>query len=144
MFLLLERCCLCFFRPIWVGCLDCLLWSKWFPCFVLPLLVFVVVASAHCSSSLFFGRFCSFDFLLGPGWIMKFFGEFEVTMVIGLCCGESDTRFIASTVSELLHESWSVLINDDFFFCCCRLLACSSFVCARAACFDLISNCDNF
>ena len=85
------------------------------------------------------------DFCLGPGCAMKAFCELEVTMVIGLCCEESDTRLITSTVSELIHNSRSVLIREDFCLgCCCLRLACSSFVCANAACFDFMSICEGF
>ena len=54
---------------------------------------------------------------------MKSLGELEVTIVIGLCWGESETKLITSTVSELLHWSRSVLMKDEFLGS--RLFACS-------------------
>ena len=66
----------------------------------------------------------STDFLLGHVCDMKSFVEMDVTIVMGLCCGEFDTKFINSTVSELLHDSKSALIKDDFRLrCCCLFLA---------------------
>ena len=95
--------------------------------------------------ALYSWKFSSMDFRLAPGCAIKSLGEFKVTMVMGLCCGESDTRLITSTVSELFHDSRSVLIRDDFLLgCCCLRLACSNFVSANAASFDFKSNCDCF
>ena len=95
--------------------------------------------------SLFMGSFCTIHStdprpLLGV--CIKPFGELEVTIVIGLCCGESDTRLMTSTVSELFHLSRSVLTMEEYR--CCLRLPCSSFDWASAACFDLASNCETF
>ena len=71
---------------------------------------------------------------------MKSFGELDVTIVMGLCWGESETRLMTSTVSELFHLSRSVLTIEDCLRC--RLLACSSFDWARAACLNTVSICE--
>ena len=87
----------------------------------------------------------SMDFFLGPGRAIRFFWEFEVKLVMGLRCGESNTRLITSTLSDFFHDSRSVLIRGDFLFGCRGLrFACSTFDCANSACFDLVSNCEGF
>ena len=68
---------------------------------------------------------------------MKSFAELEVTMVIGLCWGESDNKLINSAVSEHFHCSRSVLIKEELLRC--RLFACSILDWANAACFVYIS-----
>ena len=97
--------------------------------------------------SSFMGSFCTIRSTDDPrpllGVCIKSFGELEVTIVIGLfCCGESDTRLMTSTVSELFHLSRSVLTMEEYR--CCLRFACSSFDWASAACFDLASNCETF
>ena len=72
--------------------------------------------------SLFMGSFCtnrSTDPRPFLGVCIKSFGELEVTIVIGLCNGESDTRLMTSTVSELFHLSRSVLTMEEYR-CCLR------------------------
>ena len=71
---------------------------------------------------------------------MKSLGELDVTIVMGLRWGESETKLMTSTVSELFHWSKSVLTNDECLRC--RRLACSSFDWASAAFLDFMSNCD--
>ena len=71
---------------------------------------------------------------------MKFFGELEVTMVIGLCWGESDNKLIISTVSELFHCSRSVHMKEELLRC--HIFASTSLYRAFSACFDFISNWD--
>ena len=73
---------------------------------------------------------------------MNSFGELDVTIVIGICWGESETRLMTSTVSQLFHLSRSVLTIEECLRC--RLLACSNFDWARAAFLDIVSNCEKF
>ena len=92
--------------------------------------------------SLFMGSFCTIR-STDPRPLLvvciKSFGELEVTIVIGLCNGESDTRLMTSTVSELFHLSRSVLTMEEYRLC--LRFACSIFDWASAACFDFVSNC---
>ena len=69
---------------------------------------------------------------------MNSFGELDVTIVMGLCWAESETRLMTSTVSELFHLSNSVLTIEECLRC--RLLACCSFDWARAAFLEIVSN----
>ena len=94
-----------------------------------------------CVCSLLTWSFCTiFSTELWPFFFvfMKLFGELDVTIVMGLCWGESETRLITSTVSKLFHLSRSVLTIEECLRC--RLLACSNFDWARASFWTLCQN----
>ena len=68
-------------------------------------------------------------------------GELDVTFVIGLCCGESDTRLMTYTVSESFQVSLSGLMNEEMRLS--RIFACSISDKASTAYFDLMSKGDD-
>ena len=111
-------------------------------CFVVPswdawVLILCCILSCICWTIL------SMDFFLGPGCDMKSFWKLEVTIVMGLCCGNWIPYLLTprwQSYSMLISQCWS----DFRLGFCCFCLTCSSLDCANAACFDLTSNLDDF
>ena len=61
-----------------------------------------------------FWTILSIDLRPGLFCVIKSLGDLDVFTVIGLCCGESQKRWMTSTVSDLFQETRPVLTNEEF------------------------------
>ena len=107
---------------------------SWRGCFVGVLLILLIVLSIlRLGCVRFFGFFVDGAVINAPG-------SFDVNMVIGLPCDESEARLMTSIVLLLWNwmvSSWSL---DECDSCLCRCFAFACLLCARAASLDFSRN----